>query len=148
MCNYLGIFVDIKLTFKFHIEHVCKKLTKFCGIVWKARYIFSKQHMFRFYKAYVIPTITYGVLIYGKTFQPHLTEIMKSQKRVWRAICFKRRYESIKESMDENKCLLFLIYFFRSLNTCLRNCDRTKKIVLSEIYSEKMDHVPGAKRKA
>ena len=50
--------------------------------------------------------------------------------------------------MDENKCLLFLIYFFRSLNTCLRNCDRTKKIVLSEIYSEKMDHVPGTKRKA
>ena len=80
MCNYLGIFVDNKLTFKFHIEHVCKKLTKFCGIVWKAGYIFSKQHMLRFYKAYVIPTITYGVLIYGNTFQPHLTEIMKSKK--------------------------------------------------------------------
>ena len=103
--------------------------------------------MLRFYKAYVIPTRTYGVLIYGNTFQPHLTEIMKSQKIILRAICFKRRYESIKESMDENKCLLFLI-FFRSLNTCLRNCDRTKKIVLCEIYSEKMDHVPGAKRKA
>ena len=24
VCNYLGIFVDNKLAFKFHIEHVCK----------------------------------------------------------------------------------------------------------------------------
>ena len=69
--------------------------------------------MLCFYKAYVIPTRTYGVLIYGNTFQPHLTEIMKSQKRILRAICFKRRYESIKESMDENNCLLFLICFFK-----------------------------------
>ena len=37
VCKYLGFFIDEKLTFKFHIEHVCKKLTKFCGIVWKAR---------------------------------------------------------------------------------------------------------------
>ena len=37
VCNYLGFFIDEKLTFKFYIEHVCKKLTKFCGIVWKAR---------------------------------------------------------------------------------------------------------------
>ena len=43
--KYLGIFVDKKLSFKFHIEHVCKKLTKFCGIVWKARYVFSTKHM-------------------------------------------------------------------------------------------------------
>ena len=77
VCKYLGIFVDKKLTFKFHFEHVCKKLTKFCGIVWKARYVFSKQQMLRFYKAHVNPTITYGILIYGNTSQSHLTEIMK-----------------------------------------------------------------------
>ena len=105
MCKYLGIFVDKKLTFKFHIEHVCKKLTKFCGIVWKARYVFSKQQMLRFYKAYVNSTITYGILIYGNTSQSHLTEMMKLQKRILRAIFFKRRYESIKEIMDENKLL-------------------------------------------
>ena len=54
MFEYLDIFVDNKLTFKFHIEHVFKKLTKFCGTVWKARYIFSKKQMLRFSKAYVI----------------------------------------------------------------------------------------------
>ena len=81
VCKCLGIFVDKKLTFKFYIEHVCKKLTKFCGIVWKARYVFSKQQMIRFYKAYVNPTITYGILLYGNTSQSHLTELLKLQKK-------------------------------------------------------------------
>ena len=76
---------------------MCAKKTNLCGIVWKARYIFSKQQMLRFYKAYVTPTITYGNSKHGNTFQ--------SQIRILRAIYFKRRYESIKEIMDENKLL-------------------------------------------
>ena len=59
MCKYLDIFVDKKLNFKIHIEHVCKKLTKFCGIVWKASYVFSKQQMLRFHKAYVNPYVNH-----------------------------------------------------------------------------------------
>ena len=103
----------MKLTFKFHIEHVCKKFNKICGIVWKAKYIFSKQQMLRFYKAYIIPTITYGILIYGNTSQSHLTEIMKLQKRILRAIFFKPRYELIKVILNENKLLtVFDLYFF------------------------------------
>ena len=45
------------------ITNVCKYLTKFCGIVWKARYVFAKQQMLCLYKAYVNPTITYRILI-------------------------------------------------------------------------------------
>ena len=85
------------------MEHVFKKLTKLCGIVWKARYNYSKQQMLHFYTANVIPTITYGIFICGNTSQSHLTEIMKLQKRILRAIFFERRYESIKEILDENK---------------------------------------------
>ena len=150
MCKYLGIFVDKKLNFKFHIEHVCKKLTKFCGIVWKARYAFSKQQMLSFYKAYVNPTITYGILIYGNTSQFHLTEIMKLQKRILGAIFFKRRCESIKEIMDENKLLtVFDLYFFEMFKYFFMELRLDKKIVFCLIFTpKKVDHVPGAKRKA
>ena len=139
MCKYLGIFVDKKPTFKFHIEHVCKKLIKFCGIVWKARYIFSKQQMLRFYKAYVNPTITYGILIYGNTYQSHLTEIMKLQKRILREIFFKRRYASIEEIMDENKLhTVFDLYFFEMLRYLFMELRSGKKnSFLSQIYSQK-----------
>ena len=62
VCKYLGILIDNKPTVKFYIEYVCKQYTKFCGIVWKVRYFFSKEQMLRFYKAYIIPTIIYGIL--------------------------------------------------------------------------------------
>ena len=133
LCKYLGIFVDKKLTFKFHIEDVCKKLTKFCGIVWKARFVFSKQQMLRFYKAYVNPTISYGILKYGNTSQSHLTEIMKLQKRV---IFFKPRYESIREIMDENKLLtIFDLYFFEMFKYLFMELpsDRKKRFSVSDL---------------
>ena len=90
--------------------------------------LFSKQELLRFYKAYVNPTITYRILIYGKPSQSHLSEIMKNKKRILRAIFFKSRYESIEEIKDENKLLtVFDLYFLRCLSTYLWNCDRTKK---------------------
>ena len=120
VCKYLGFFVDKNLTFRFHIEHVGKKLFKFCGIVWKARYIFSKQQMLRFYKAYVIPTITYGILIHGNTSQSQLTEIMKLQKRILRALFSNVDMNQSRKSRTKTDCLLFLIYtFLRCINTCL-----------------------------
>ena len=105
-----------------------KKSTKFCGIVWKARYVFSKQQMLRFYKAYVNPTITYGFLINGNTSQSHLTEIMKLQKRILRAVFFSNvDMNQLKKLWTKTNYLLFLIYtFLRCLSTCLWNCDRTK----------------------
>ena len=147
----LGIFVDKKLTFNFHIELVCKKLIKFCGIVWKARYVFSKQQMLRFYKAYVNPTITYRILIYGNTSQSHLTEIMKLQKKnLENNFFFKRRYESIKEIMDENKLLtVFDLYFFEMFKYLLMELRSDKITVFCVRFTpKKVDHAPGAKRKA
>ena len=39
---------------------------------------------------------------------------------------FKRSYELIKETMNENELLTVFDFFLRCLNTCLWNCDRTK----------------------
>ena len=128
-----------------------KKSTKFCGIVWKARYVFSKQQMLRFYKAYVNPTITYGFLINGNTSQSHLTEIMKLQKRILRAVFFSNvDMNQLKKLWTKTNYLLFLIYtFLRCLSTCLWNCDRTKNMVFCLRFTpKKVDHVPGSKRKA
>ena len=39
-CKYLGVYIDNQLKFDYHITHVCSKLTKFCGVVYKARLFF------------------------------------------------------------------------------------------------------------
>ena len=118
---------------------MCKKLTKFCGIVWKARYVFSKQQMLRFYKAYVNPTITYGILIYGTTSQSHLTEIMKLQKRILRAFFLNVDMNQLKKLWTKTNCLLFLNYtFFEMFKYLLMELRSDRKNgFLCQIYSQK-----------
>ena len=44
--KFLGIFIDENLTWKYHIEHVCNKVSKSIGIMWKSRNILSKRLIF------------------------------------------------------------------------------------------------------
>ena len=64
---------------------------------------------------------------------------MKLQKRILRAVVFKRRYESIKEIMDENKLLTFFdLYFFEMFKYLFMELRSDKKNgFLSQIYSQK-----------
>ena len=43
--KFLGIFIDKNLTWKYHIEHVCNKVSKSIGIMYKSRNINSKRFM-------------------------------------------------------------------------------------------------------
>ena len=43
--KFLGIFIDENLTWKYHIEHVCNKVSKSIGIKYKSRNIISKRFM-------------------------------------------------------------------------------------------------------
>ena len=63
-CKYLGVYLDAKLTFKKHIEHITKKLNKFCGIVYRIRDRFLQKDLISFYYAYAQSVITYGLINY------------------------------------------------------------------------------------
>ena len=64
-CKYLGVYLDAKLTFKKHIEHVTKKLNKFCGIVYRVRDRFPQKDLTSFYYACAQSVITYGFINYN-----------------------------------------------------------------------------------
>lgn len=78
-------------------------MKQFCGVTYKARYYFSRKQLLRFYNAYINSRISYGILIYGNTTKTHLTEILKVQKRILRAIFFKRPSDSMQKIIDEFK---------------------------------------------
>ena len=44
--KFLGIFIDENLTWKYHIEHLCNKVSKRIGIMYKSRNILSIFHLF------------------------------------------------------------------------------------------------------
>ena len=43
--KFLGIFIDKNLTWKYHIERVCDKVSKSIGIMYKSKNILSKRLM-------------------------------------------------------------------------------------------------------
>ena len=57
--------------------------------------------MLTFYNAYVKSTLEYGLLINGNLFKTHLDKIYKMQKRICRAIFFKRKTDAIRNIMTK-----------------------------------------------
>ena len=88
--KYLGVIIDSQLKLKDHVETVCRKLVRFNGIMYKSRVALSRKMLLKFYLAYVVPIISYGLLVYGITSQTNLEKIYIRQKRILRSIFFKR----------------------------------------------------------
>ena len=83
--KYLGIYIDSKLDFKMHIEHVIKKLSKLCGVIYRSRKLFNIPMLLLIYRSYIKPVLQYGVLVYGCANLTDLNKILVIQKRIIRA---------------------------------------------------------------
>ena len=92
-CKYLGVYVDENLTIKYHIGYVTKKLSKFSGLIYRVRDLYTKKHLM-FYKAFAESVIRYGLMIYGSALKTTLRSIDSAQRRILRAIYFKTKYDS------------------------------------------------------
>ena len=80
--KYLGNYLDAKLAFKEHMEHVTKKLNKFCVIVYVIRDRFPQKGLVSFYYAYAQSVITYNRNNYGSTCKTNHEPIDKAQRRI------------------------------------------------------------------
>ena len=98
--KYLGVFIDNKLTFREHIEYITKKLNKFCGLVYKVRYLYPMKCRLLFYNEYARSLISYGFLVYDSAAKTSLEMLENAQRRIIRAISFKQKQHSLKNIID------------------------------------------------
>ena len=68
--------MDNRLKFECHINNICGKLAKFNGLILKGRNYFSKNVLVKFNNCYAI-----------------LEKIIVMQKRIFKTICFKRKFD-------------------------------------------------------
>ena len=87
--RFLGIQMDNRLKVDCHISNnVCGKSAKFNGLLFKGRKYFSKNVLVKFYNCYAKPLISYGLVAFGA-----ISKIFVMQKRIFKTICFKRKFE-------------------------------------------------------
>lgn len=104
-CKYLGIFLDSDISFKPHIDYLCKKLAKHVNTLARARHYIPKHVLYRYYDVYMKPVITYGILVYGATRYNFLKKILLLQKKAIRLINFLKRNASTHEIFFEKRIL-------------------------------------------
>jgi len=63
--NYLGIIFDANLSWKPHINHITKKISRTIGIMVKLKHFLPGNILQTLYNYLVFPYLNYGILIWG-----------------------------------------------------------------------------------
>ena len=59
--KYLGLMIDSNLSWKYHIESICHKISKSIGIISKIRYYVPRRVLLSVYNSLISPYLTYGI---------------------------------------------------------------------------------------
>ena len=72
--KYLGVYIDKDLSWRPHIDHICKKISKACGALAKTRHYVCDDTLSSIYYALINSYVRYGVVTWGNasadTLQP------------------------------------------------------------------------------
>ena len=86
--KYLGLLLDSRLSWKFHINELSKKLSRAVGLLYKIR-AYTPKHILRsLYFAIFHSHLTYGLPVWGFANQKLIDNIILLQKKALRAITF------------------------------------------------------------
>ena len=67
--KFLGIIVDNKLSWKFHIDNICKTISRNIGIIHRLKFYIPVSSLLMLYSSLILPYLNYGILAWGNTHQ-------------------------------------------------------------------------------
>ena len=84
--KFLGVYLDEHLTWKYHINFVCKQIAKSIGILSRTRFYLSCKSKLMLYYTLIYPYINYCNSTWSSTYVSDLNRIYYLLKRAVRAI--------------------------------------------------------------
>ena len=103
--KYLGLLMDSRLTWKFHINELSKKLSRAIGILYKIRAYSPQPILISLYFAIFHSHLTYGLPVWGSASKNLINNIVLLQKRALRVITSADYHAHTKPIMKETKIL-------------------------------------------
>ena len=82
----LGVYLDNNLLMNVHINHICAKLSRRLGLLYRITGCLSIEVKLLFYKSYVQPCFDYCVATWGFCSNMHISRLSRLQKRFARVI--------------------------------------------------------------
>ena len=92
--KYLGILVDSKLTWKWHIDNLAKKVSRAIGVLSRIRYFVNRNILMNLYYSLIYPHLIYAIQVWGLTFETNSDKLIVLQKKTVRMMTFNRTFFS------------------------------------------------------
>jgi hypothetical protein len=122
--KYLGIIVDENLRWEPHIQYLCKRLRFSSHMFYRARTVLNVRELKILYFSLVQSILQYGLIIWGGTYDCHMSNLFITQKMIIKTIMFKPRLYSSEQLFNDFqvltvrqlyiKCLFKFIYKYKT----------------------------------
>ena len=122
--KYLGLMIDSNLSWKYHIESICHKISKSIGIIAKIRHYVPRRVLLSVYNSLIVPYLTYGICGWGNCALTFQRKIVTLQKRALRLIYFSKSKEHAVPFFLKSNCLPLSSIFFRDCSYLLYDINR------------------------
>ena len=122
--KYLGLMIDSNLSWKYHIESICHKISKSIGVIAKIQHYVPSRVLLSVYDSLLVPYLTYGICGWGNCALTFQRKIVTLQKRALRVIYFMKSHEHTVPFFLKSNCLPLPSLFFRDCNYLLHDINR------------------------
>ena len=82
--KFLGVIIDNRLSFKAHVNKLCKKVSSAIGAIKRVRFFIPKSIIKTLYFSLVPPHLLYGICVWGSSGVGNINRISGLQKRAFR----------------------------------------------------------------
>ena len=84
--KYLGVFIDENMKWGTHIDKLYRTLCRNVGMISKAKYFLSSDHLLLLYNSLFLAHVNYCCFIFTSTYPTHISKLEKIQKRAVRLV--------------------------------------------------------------
>ena len=84
--KFLGMYLDDKLTWSTHIDHVKSKLSKSLYVMNKSKRYLTEEHLCVLYHTMIQTYLNYGILLWGAAKRSYLHKVFRLQKKAIRVV--------------------------------------------------------------
>ena len=84
--KFLGVLLNENLSWKPHINHIRKKISKSIRIIYRARFNLSPSTKLSLYYSLIYPYLNYCNIVWSTTYVTNLRRILILQKRIVRVL--------------------------------------------------------------
>ena len=86
--KFLGVIIDDKLKFNLHINEINNKISKNIGVIYKLRQYIQTSTLVNVYRSIIECYLNYCNIIFGNSFETHVSPLFISQKKVLRIMTY------------------------------------------------------------